>query len=136
MRTVRCFFIRHFLRLFGATVARTSEPRRTNLKSIPYSPKCVVREILRSSPCLHGNAEALWQEYHGRGPKVWPTGLARSQKREKGVCIVSEAHETNHESHACCGPGYASPEEAMKAEREKVLYKGTLHRSALRWDGG
>src|SRR5215208_7562908 len=42
-------------------------------------------------------------------------GLARSQKREAGVCIVSDAHETNHESHACCGPGYASPEEAMKA---------------------
>src|SRR5438034_117446 len=31
-------------------------------------------------------------------------------------------HETNHESHASCGPGYASPEEAMKAEREKILY--------------
>src|SRR5829696_3225327 len=85
------------------------------------------RGILRSSPCLHGDAEALWQEYHGRGPKVWPAGLARSQKREEGVCIVSDAHETNHESHACCGPGYASPEEAMKAEREKVLYTVALY---------
>ncbi|MBD2432897.1 MULTISPECIES: selenium-binding family protein [Fischerella] len=25
-------------------------------------------------------------------------------------------------AHACCGPGYASPEAAMKAEREKILY--------------
>jgi selenium-binding protein 1 len=24
---------------------------------------------------------------------------------------VSEAHETNHETHARCGPGYALPEE-------------------------
>jgi selenium-binding protein 1 len=40
---------------------------------------------------------------------------------------VSDAHETNHESRACCGPGYASPEEAMKAEREKVLYTVALY---------
>jgi selenium-binding protein 1 len=40
---------------------------------------------------------------------------------------VSDAHETNHEDHACCGPGYASPEEAMKAEREKVLYTAALY---------
>jgi selenium-binding protein 1 len=33
----------------------------------------------------------------------------------------------SHESHACCGPGYASPEEAMKAEREKVLYTVALY---------
>jgi selenium-binding protein 1 len=31
------------------------------------------------------------------------------------------------EDHACCGPGYASPEEAMKAEREKVLYTVALY---------
>src|SRR5688500_17909544 len=47
--------------------------------------------------------------------------------REEGVCIVSDAHETNHEGHACRGPGYASPEEAMKAEREKVLYTVALY---------
>ena len=40
---------------------------------------------------------------------------------------MSDAHETNHESHAHCGPGYASPEEAMKAEREKVLYTVALY---------
>jgi selenium-binding protein 1 len=57
------------------------------------------------------------------GPLVWPA----AHKREEGVCIVSDAHETNHESHACCGPGYASPEEAMKAEREKVLYTVALY---------
>lgn len=31
------------------------------------------------------------------------------------------------ESHECCGPGYASPEEAMKAEPEKVLYTVGLY---------
>ena len=25
-------------------------------------------------------------------------------------------------AHPCCGPGYASPKEAMKAPREKLLY--------------
>ncbi len=32
-----------------------------------------------------------------------------------------------HENHAHCGPGYASPLEAMKAEREKVLYTVALY---------
>ena len=40
---------------------------------------------------------------------------------------MSDAHEMNHESHVHCGPGYASPEEAMKAEREKVLYTVALY---------
>jgi hypothetical protein len=40
---------------------------------------------------------------------------------------MSDAHETNHEAHACHGPGYASPEDAMKAEREKVLYTVALY---------
>jgi len=36
----------------------------------------------------------------------------------------------NQPTHACCGPGYASLEAAMKAEREKILnaialYTGT-----------
>src|SRR5215472_18347021 len=35
-------------------------------------------------------------------------------------------NETHHENHAC-GPGYASPEEAMKAEPEKVLYSIVLY---------
>jgi methanethiol oxidase len=35
-------------------------------------------------------------------------------------------NETHHENHAC-GPGYASPEEAMKAEPEKVLYAIALY---------
>ncbi|MBP5973442.1 selenium-binding family protein [Brasilonema sp. CT11] len=30
-------------------------------------------------------------------------------------------------AHACCGPGYASPEAATKAEREKVLYTVALY---------
>jgi selenium-binding protein 1 len=29
--------------------------------------------------------------------------------------------------HACCGPGYASPAEAMQAEREKLLYTIALY---------
>jgi hypothetical protein len=34
----------------------------------------------------------------------------------------------SHEGHASCGPGYASPKEAMeKAEREKVLYTMALY---------
>jgi len=80
--------------------------------------------------------EALGYDLYkkGRGPALrtppllflslgWPA----AKKREEGVCIVSDAHETNHESHAHCGPGYASPEEAMKAEREKVLYTVALY---------
>jgi methanethiol oxidase len=34
---------------------------------------------------------------------------------------------THEEGQACHGPGYASPLEAMKAEREKVLYTVALH---------
>ncbi|TFI52518.1 selenium-binding protein [Mastigocladus laminosus UU774] len=30
-------------------------------------------------------------------------------------------------SHACCGPGYASPEAAIKAEQEKILYTIALY---------
>src|SRR5579859_6099211 len=40
---------------------------------------------------------------------------------------MSDAHASNHEDHSCCGPGYASPEEAMKAEREKLLYTIALY---------
>jgi len=31
------------------------------------------------------------------------------------------------DAHVCCGPGYASPEEAMRAEREKLLYTVALY---------
>lgn len=38
------------------------------------------------------------------------------------------AHEMRGENpHENCGPGYASPEEAMKAEREKILYVNALY---------
>jgi selenium-binding protein 1 len=40
---------------------------------------------------------------------------------------MADAHMTHHDDHACCGPGYASPEEAMKAGREKVLYTTALY---------
>ncbi len=38
-----------------------------------------------------------------------------------------DQHAMNHEDQSCCGPGYASPEEAMKAEPEKVLYTVALY---------
>lgn len=44
----------------------------------------------------------------------------------------------SHEGHASCGPGYASPREAMeKAEHEKVLYTmvGALRRDRHRRAG-
>src|SRR5579871_1151526 len=34
---------------------------------------------------------------------------------------------TLHEEHACCGPGYATPQEAMQGEREKLLYTVALY---------
>ncbi len=37
----------------------------------------------------------------------------------------SNAVHTGHHEH--CGPGYASPKEAMKAEREKILYVNALY---------
>ena len=33
---------------------------------------------------------------------------------------------TENGNSECCGPGYASPAEAMKAPREKLLYTGAL----------
>ena len=40
---------------------------------------------------------------------------------------MSEGQRTDHANHACCGPGYASPQEAMQAPREKVLYTIALY---------
>jgi methanethiol oxidase len=40
---------------------------------------------------------------------------------------MANEHEMHHENHASHGPGYASPEEAMKAEPEKVLYTIALY---------
>jgi len=40
---------------------------------------------------------------------------------------MSDTQSGGHEEHSCCGPGYASPEEAMRAEREKVLYVIALY---------
>ena len=37
------------------------------------------------------------------------------------------AHEMHHEDHSACGPGYASPQEAMKADPEKILYAIALY---------
>jgi methanethiol oxidase len=35
--------------------------------------------------------------------------------------------ESMHNGHACHGPGYASPAEAVKGPREKVLYTVALY---------
>jgi selenium-binding protein 1 len=35
--------------------------------------------------------------------------------------------DEQHNDHACCGPGYASPEEAMRATPEKLLYTVALY---------
>ena len=40
---------------------------------------------------------------------------------------MANEHDVDHEGHAACGPGYASPEEAMKAGPEKVLYTIALY---------
>lgn len=39
---------------------------------------------------------------------------------------MTDTHNTMQE-HACCGPGYASPQEAMRAEPEKLLYAIALY---------
>src|SRR5271170_6743351 len=40
-------------------------------------------------------------------------------------------HSGGH--HKCCGPGYASPAEAVKAEREKLLYTvGIYHGTEIK----
>jgi len=40
---------------------------------------------------------------------------------------MSAQQTASHETHQCCGPGYASPQEAMQAPREKVLYAIALY---------
>lgn len=40
---------------------------------------------------------------------------------------MTHEHEMQQKGHAACGPGYASPQEAMQAEREKVLYTIALY---------
>ncbi len=40
---------------------------------------------------------------------------------------MTDEHAMHHEDHSGYGPGYASPEEAMKAECEKVLYTIALY---------
>src|SRR5436305_9975277 len=40
---------------------------------------------------------------------------------------MTDEHAMHHEDHSAHGPGYASPEEAMKAEPEKVLYTIALY---------
>ena len=40
---------------------------------------------------------------------------------------MANEHEMHHEGHAACGPGYASPQEAMQADPEKTLYTVGLY---------
>src|SRR5262245_51022372 len=46
--------------------------------------------------------------------------------REERRLMSHMSHHT-HEGEFCAGPGYASPEEAMRAEREKLLYTVGLY---------
>src|SRR5436305_3317176 len=46
---------------------------------------------------------------------------------ERRYVPVADEHAMHHEDHSSCGPGYASPEEAMKAGPEKVLYSIALY---------
>jgi selenium-binding protein 1 len=39
----------------------------------------------------------------------------------------TESHASHGEAHHQCGPGYATPLEAMQAEREKILYVNALY---------
>src|SRR5258708_3326878 len=41
--------------------------------------------------------------------------------------IMADEHAMHHGDHSTCGRGYASPEEAMKAEPEKILYAIALY---------
>src|SRR5436309_7536333 len=40
---------------------------------------------------------------------------------------MAHEHEMHSQGHSAHGPGYASPQEAMKAEPEKVLYTIALY---------
>ncbi len=40
---------------------------------------------------------------------------------------MTHEHEMQQNGHVTCGPGYASPQEAMQAEHEKVLYTIALY---------
>ena len=40
---------------------------------------------------------------------------------------MSDAPVTHDESHECCGPGYASPQEAQAAPPEDFVYVAALH---------
>src|SRR5438067_1290278 len=39
---------------------------------------------------------------------------------------MSDSH-AGHDAHTCCGPGYASPKEAILAPPEKILYTIALY---------
>ena len=41
--------------------------------------------------------------------------------------IHDHGHDGSQDADSCCGPGYASPQEAMQAEREKLLYTVALY---------
>jgi len=58
----------------------------------------------------------------GRGQWKSPHTLTQ----EKEIFMANE-HEMHHEGHAACGPGYASPQEAMQADPEKTLYTVGLY---------
>src|SRR5215831_13575319 len=40
---------------------------------------------------------------------------------------MAQLSQPTHHANSCCGPGYASPREAMQAEREQILYTVALY---------
>src|SRR5262245_7464131 len=54
-------------------------------------------------------------------------GERSNKSRERERTMDHTNHNTTHEAESCCGPGYASPQEAMKADREKILYTVALY---------
>src|SRR5215204_6372153 len=107
-------------------------PPRTPAVSLALIHKVRGRGILRSSPCLQGNAEALWQEYHGLGPKGWPAGLARcAQAAGRSMHRVRRARDESREPRLL----WAGLRLSQGGDEGRAR-EGTLHRSALRWDRG
>src|SRR5215208_5683783 len=111
----------------NGSMAKDTEPLGSTTKGgrhVGLDKMCLLMEVRLA--CM-GMRSLCGKSIMGSGQTFGPLGWPAAHKREEGVCTVSDAHETNHESHACCRPGYASPEEAMKAEREKVLYTVALY---------
>src|SRR5215208_3414162 len=81
---------------------------------------------------LAWDAEALWQEYHGLGSKVWPAGFARcAEAGGRSMHRVRRARDESRESRLL----WAGLRLSQGGDKGRAR-EGTLHRSALRGNGG